>query len=133
MGLHTRVAIDVGMQPMAGDMTLIISVVSPYGVWHVSDRLVTEQVTAREFDAVANKTVLYACIDGIVAIRYTGVAYIKNRYGCVDCRAVDRKPVRYEPRTWDGSRGRAENFTFRDRSAAEDIGRRTSLCRQAAL
>lgn len=60
-------------------MTLIIGFVSRHGVWQVSDRLVTEQATGRVFDAFANKTVLYICLDAIVAIGYTGVAFIRDR------------------------------------------------------
>ena len=57
-------------------MTLILAHVARYGVIHVSDRLVTERGTARPFDAFSNKALLYLCADAIVAIGYTGLAYI---------------------------------------------------------
>lgn len=57
-------------------MTLILAHVAPYGVIHVSDRLLTERGTARPFEAFSNKALLYLCADAIVAIGYTGLAYI---------------------------------------------------------
>ena len=57
-------------------MTLIVAHVARYGVIHVSDRLLTERGTARPFDASSNKALLYLCADAIVAIGYTGFAYI---------------------------------------------------------
>lgn len=57
-------------------MTLILAHVARYGVIHVSDRLLTERGTARPFDAFSNKALLYLCADAIVAIGYTGLAYI---------------------------------------------------------
>jgi hypothetical protein len=55
-------------------MTLIISCVSWYGVHHVSDRMVSSQ--GKPFDPVANKSVLYVAPDGIMAMSYTGTAYL---------------------------------------------------------
>lgn len=57
-------------------MTLILAYVARYGVIHVSDRLLTERGTTRPFDAFSNKALLYLCADAIVAIGYTGLAYI---------------------------------------------------------
>ncbi|MFZ1006100.1 MAG: hypothetical protein WAN65_04655, partial [Candidatus Sulfotelmatobacter sp.] len=54
----------------------ILAHVAPYGVIQVSDRLLTEHGTARQFDAHSNKALLYLCTDAIVAIGYTGIAYI---------------------------------------------------------
>ena len=57
-------------------MTLILAHAAPYGVIHVSDRLITELGTRQPFDASSNKALLYICSDAIVAIGYTGLAYI---------------------------------------------------------
>lgn len=55
-------------------MTLIMTEVSRLFVLHVADRLVTRD--RRPFDRTANKTVVYRARDGIVAMSYTGPAYI---------------------------------------------------------
>ena len=57
-------------------MTLILSHVARYGVIHVSDRLLTLRGTNASFDAHSNKALLYLCTDAIVAIGYTGIAYV---------------------------------------------------------
>jgi hypothetical protein len=57
-------------------LTLILAHAAPYGVIHVSDRLLTERRTQRPFDVLSNKALLYICADAIVAIGYTGLAYI---------------------------------------------------------
>jgi hypothetical protein len=55
-------------------MTLIMTEVSRLFVLHVADRLVTRDRSP--FDRTANKTVIYRARDGIVAMSYTGPAYI---------------------------------------------------------
>ena len=55
-------------------MTLIIARASPTGALMVSDRRVT--TSGILFDPDANKTILFADRNAVVAIGYTGMAYI---------------------------------------------------------
>ena len=55
-------------------MNLILTFASAFYVMHVGDRLVT--VTAKEFDPVANKNVIYLERDAVATIGYTGRAYV---------------------------------------------------------
>jgi hypothetical protein len=55
-------------------MTLILTFASPFYVLQVSDRLVT--VSGKEFDAVANKNVIYLARDADATIGYTGRAFV---------------------------------------------------------
>jgi hypothetical protein len=55
-------------------VTLILTRASKDYVLQVTDRLVTQQ--GRPFDAASNKNVLYCAQNGIVAIGYTGLAYL---------------------------------------------------------
>lgn len=55
-------------------MTLILSVATPAYALHVSDRLVS--AGGKPFDPLANKTVVFRARDGLVAIGYTGMAFI---------------------------------------------------------
>ncbi len=59
-------------------MTLVLTAVCPGFVVQVADRLLTTVPEGRPFDPVANKTVVYRAMDGIVTIAYTGTAYIGN-------------------------------------------------------
>lgn len=56
-------------------MTLILTRSSKDYVLQVTDRLLTWS-NGKEFDVVANKNVLYRARNGIVALAYTGLAYI---------------------------------------------------------
>jgi len=60
-------------------MTLLLAHAARYGAIHVSDRLLTLASPTRPFDQFSNKAVLYLCTDAIIALAYTGVAYIGNR------------------------------------------------------
>ena len=55
-------------------MTLVLSVATPAYALHVSDRLVS--AGGKPFDPLANKTVVFRATDGLVAIGYTGIAFI---------------------------------------------------------
>jgi hypothetical protein len=60
-------------------VTLILSHLSRSFVLQVSDRLVMKKgqgTPASSFDALANKSIVYWTRDAVVAIAYTGVAYI---------------------------------------------------------
>jgi hypothetical protein len=60
-------------------MTLILTLVTPFHVLQVSDRLVTTQsrtLGARTFDAFANKNLVFFARNALVTIGYTGLAYI---------------------------------------------------------
>src|SRR5258708_26583621 len=63
-------------------MTLILSQASINYVLQVTDRLVTqhENVTQRynPFDPLANKNIVYCSKNSVVAIAYTGIAYIDD-------------------------------------------------------
>lgn len=60
-------------------MTLLLAHAARYEAIHVSDRLLTLASPTRPFDQFSNKAVLYLCTDAIIALVYTGVAYIGNR------------------------------------------------------
>lgn len=55
-------------------MTLILTHVGGPTIIQVADRLVTR--TGREFDPLANKSVVFRARDALVAISYTGLAYL---------------------------------------------------------
>lgn len=57
-------------------MTLIISNVSKYQVLQISDRLVTKSYD--KFDELANKSIIFCALNGILSISYTGHAFIGN-------------------------------------------------------
>jgi hypothetical protein len=59
-------------------MTLVLTAICPGYVVQVADRLLTTVPQRDTFDQVANKTVVYRAMDGIVTIAYTGAAYIEN-------------------------------------------------------
>jgi hypothetical protein len=79
-------------------MTLIVAHVARYGVIHVSDRLLTERGTARPLDAFSNKALLYLCADAIVAIGYTGLAYIGDSPADVWIANLSNRRVTKKPR-----------------------------------
>jgi hypothetical protein len=55
-------------------VTLVISVATPGCALHVSDRLVSK--AGAPYDAYANKTIVFRATDGLVAIGYTGAAFL---------------------------------------------------------
>lgn len=55
-------------------MTLILSRFSRLFVLQVTDRLVTQ--AGKPFDAISNKNLVYIARDGILALGYTGVAFL---------------------------------------------------------
>jgi len=59
---------------MSALVTLILSYASKDILIQVSDRLVTR--ASAPYDALANKCVIYSAADGILAVAYTGLAYI---------------------------------------------------------
>lgn len=58
-------------------MTLILARASSEFVLQVTDRLVTKN--SQPFDKVANKNILYIASNAVVAIAYTGLAYIDGK------------------------------------------------------
>lgn len=62
-------------------MTLVFSAVTPGFVVQAADRLLTKAVNQepRPFDPIANKTVVYRATDALVALSYSGVAYVKSQ------------------------------------------------------
>jgi hypothetical protein len=58
-------------------MTLILSYASRNILIQVSDRLVSRG--SAPYDTLANKCVIYSAADGIVALAYTGLAYIRQQ------------------------------------------------------
>jgi hypothetical protein len=62
-------------------MTLIVGQTSARFALHIGDRLVSVQSPGKPpspFDVLANKSLLYVAPDGIVAIGYTGLAYLEG-------------------------------------------------------
>src|SRR5688500_8659305 len=65
-------------------MTLIISTLTHWEVFQVSDRLLTRAErrmgppVLREFDRAANKSVVLHTPDALVAISYSGLAYLNG-------------------------------------------------------
>jgi len=57
-------------------MTLIISGISKYYAFQIADRLISR--AGKPFDPESNKTVLLAASDGVVALSFTGPAYIEH-------------------------------------------------------
>jgi hypothetical protein len=55
-------------------VTLVLSVATPAYALHVSDRLVS--AGGKPFDPLANKTVVFRATDGLLAIGYTGIAFL---------------------------------------------------------
>lgn len=53
---------------------MVISVATPVFALHVSDRLVSKQ--GKPYDALANKTVVFRATDGLLALGYTGPAFL---------------------------------------------------------
>jgi hypothetical protein len=62
-------------------MTLVLTVATPAFMVQVSDRLVVQPQAGsiKEFDTLANKTILYRATDAIVAISYSGIAYLDSK------------------------------------------------------
>ena len=59
-------------------MTLILTHANSGRVLQVGDRLVTEHPSGEEFDPRSNKQVIYRAKDGLVAIGYSGLAFIEG-------------------------------------------------------
>lgn len=59
-------------------MTLILVRGSERYVTQAVDRLLTPSSGGLPFDAKSNKSIVYACRDGIVSIAYTGIAFLGN-------------------------------------------------------
>jgi len=59
-------------------MTLILARASAEFILQVTDRLVTNKQTKQPFDKVANKNILYFASNAVVAIAYTGDAYLAD-------------------------------------------------------
>jgi hypothetical protein len=61
-------------------VTQILTFACPLSIVQVSDRLLTalQQGKSREFDPIANKTLVYRANDALVSIGYSGIAYIDN-------------------------------------------------------
>jgi hypothetical protein len=59
-------------------MTLILARVTGQFIIQVSDRLVSNVTTQTPFDPMANKCILYIASNAVVAIAYTGTAYINH-------------------------------------------------------
>ena len=59
-------------------MTLVLGLLMRGYAFHVSDRLVTQSNAGavREFDPLANKTIIFRAPEGILAIGYSGRAYL---------------------------------------------------------
>jgi hypothetical protein len=59
-------------------MTQILTAACPHYVIQVSDRLLTKAcgTDVREFDPIANKTVVFRARDAIVTIGYSGIAFV---------------------------------------------------------
>src|SRR5262245_17567902 len=55
-------------------VTLILTKTSEQYILQFSDRLVTQ--SGKPFDELANKAVIYAATNGIVAISYTGASFL---------------------------------------------------------
>jgi hypothetical protein len=67
---------------VARALTLILAMANPAYVLQVADRLVTRDVGKRRresVDPLANKCVIYVATDALVAISYTGVAFILGK------------------------------------------------------
>lgn len=59
-------------------MTLILARASAEFVLQVTDRLTTITSNMRPYDKLANKNILYFASNAVVAIAYTGDAYLEN-------------------------------------------------------
>ena len=59
-------------------MTLNLTLLTTTYVMQVSDRRLTDLLSGGEFDAVANKNVVYLARDGIFTICYSGPAYLEG-------------------------------------------------------
>jgi len=57
-------------------MTLILARVSTDFALQVTDRLVSEKGTGQPFDRVSNKNILFVATNAVVALAYTGTAFI---------------------------------------------------------
>ena len=55
-------------------MTLVLSVATPAYALHVSDRLVSKG--GMPYDPLANKSVVFRATDGLLAVGYTGAAFV---------------------------------------------------------
>ncbi|MBS0532712.1 MAG: hypothetical protein JSR72_01525 [Proteobacteria bacterium] len=62
-------------------MTLVLSAATPGFVIQAADRLLTKTVRnqTRASDPIANKTIVYRATDALVAISYSGVAYVRSQ------------------------------------------------------
>jgi len=59
-------------------MTLILARASAEFVLQVTDRLTTIQATKQPFDKIANKNILYFASNAVIALAYTGDAYLEG-------------------------------------------------------
>jgi hypothetical protein len=59
-------------------MTLILARASAEFVLQVTDRLTTIQATKQPFDKIANKNILYFASNAVIALAYTGDAYLED-------------------------------------------------------
>lgn len=59
-------------------MTLVLSLACPDYVMHVSDRLLTMSDDGREFDPIANKSIVHLARNGVAAMGYSGIAHIRE-------------------------------------------------------
>jgi hypothetical protein len=59
-------------------MTLIVTSIHEGGVLQVGDRLVTRSDDRSEFDARANKQLAFIGADGVLAVGYSGIAFIEG-------------------------------------------------------
>jgi hypothetical protein len=60
-------------------MTLLITIVAPWGIWQCSDHRLTD-VTAKIRDDFAPKQVTIIAEDGIALLSYTGLGKIGGQY-----------------------------------------------------
>lgn len=66
-------------------MTLLMGALANNTAFNISDRLLTQKLAVgdkyvgiRTFDDASNKTIVYACSNGMIAISFTGTAYIDD-------------------------------------------------------
>ena len=59
-------------------MTLNLTLLSTSYVMQVSDRRLTDKMSGGEFDALANKNVVYLARDGLFTLCYSGPAYLEG-------------------------------------------------------
>src|SRR5688500_3582378 len=61
-------------------MTLVITIVAPWGVWQCSDHRLTNPTTGKSADDFAVKQFSVTCPDGVALIAYTGLGRIGPQY-----------------------------------------------------